>query len=280
MNRFELANELGGLVQRWDIYPKQIPDGRYVTVPAPLDTRHLAGHLEGVMTLGVYVLDQKSRARFCVLDADDAREFGQLKEVAQDVPSYLEESRRGGHLWMFFDGPKDGQAVREFGRGLQRTFNLHMEFYPKQAKLETGPGSLMRLPFGIHRKTGERYPLVGIDDLEEQVLTLAHPRTISDDFFEASRVKADHIGDVNKMVPFTTDAMTFIGQFVELKKTSSGGIGKCPFHDDQSPSFGVNAKGNYWHCFAGCGGGDVVSFYAKLKNIKYYEALRELQHGQ
>lgn len=279
MNRYELANELGALVQRWDIYPKQIPDGRYVAVPEPLHTVNLVNHLAGVMTLGVYLLDQKSRARFCVLDADDAREFGQLKEVAQEVPAYLETSRRGGHLWMFFDGPKDGVAVKEFGRGLQTKFNLNMEFYPKQGKLESGPGSLIRLPLGVHKKTGQRYPLVGIEDLEEQVLTLAHPKTIADDFFEAQRVKADHIANVNKMVPFTTDAMTFIGQFVELKKVSSGGLGRCPFHDDQHPSFGVNARGNYWHCFAGCGGGDVVSFYARLKGIKYGEALRELKNG-
>jgi len=26
-------------------------------------------------------------------------------------------------------------------------------------------------------------------------------------------------------------------------------------------SFGVNQQENYWHCFAGCGAGDLISFY-------------------
>ena len=29
---------------------------------------------------------------------------------------------------------------------------------------------------------------------------------------------------------------------------------------DLHPSFGVNTEGNYWHCFAGCGGGSVIDF--------------------
>ena len=26
-------------------------------------------------------------------------------------------------------------------------------------------------------------------------------------------------------------------------------------------SFSVNRDDNYWHCFSGCGGGDIISFY-------------------
>ena len=52
--------------------------------------------------------------------------------------------------------------------------------------------------------------------------------------------------------------LEFGGRYVDLKPTKNGAIGRCPFHDDHRPSFGVNAEGNYWHCFAGCGGGSVI----------------------
>lgn len=40
--------------------------------------------------------------------------------------------------------------------------------------------------------------------------------------------------------------------------------GKCPFHDDTSPSFGLNAYTGCWNCFAGCGSGDFISLVNKL----------------
>ena len=39
------------------------------------------------------------------------------------------------------------------------------------------------------------------------------------------------------------------------------GMGRCPFHDDRGPSFSVNRERQLWHCFAACGGGDVVDLY-------------------
>jgi DNA primase len=45
--------------------------------------------------------------------------------------------------------------------------------------------------------------------------------------------------------------LEFVSQYVHLKPAASGAIGVCPFHDDHSPSLGVNDEGNYWHRFAG-----------------------------
>ena len=53
-------------------------------------------------------------------------------------------------------------------------------------------------------------------------------------------------------------------------------VGLCPFHDDHHPSFGVNTAENYWHCFAGCGGGSVVDFWMKLRTCDFTTAVREL----
>jgi DNA primase len=55
-------------------------------------------------------------------------------------------------------------------------------------------------------------------------------------------------------------------------------MGSCPFHPpDTNSSFAVNRRANYCYCFHGGTGGDVISFYQKMKGITYAEALRELR---
>jgi len=61
-----------------------------------------------------------------------------------------------------------------------------------------------------------------------------------------------------------------------LKKTGKVLMGCCPFHKDPSPSFAIYPQTNTYNCFAGCGGGDVISFYMKLHNVDFQTALGEL----
>jgi DNA primase len=63
---------------------------------------------------------------------------------------------------------------------------------------------------------------------------------------------------------------------VGLNPTASGTVGLCPFHDDHNPSLGVNDEGNYWHCFAGCGGGSVIDFWMGWKKCDFTTAVKEL----
>ena len=50
----------------------------------------------------------------------------------------------------------------------------------------------------------------------------------------------------------------------------------CPFHKEETPSFFVNIKEQYFHCF-GCGaGGDVFNFVMRQKGLSFPEALRYL----
>jgi DNA primase len=50
----------------------------------------------------------------------------------------------------------------------------------------------------------------------------------------------------------------FIRRYVDL---DDRGRGLCPFHDDRVASFSVNRDEDYFQCFAGCGGGDLIAFY-------------------
>jgi len=93
-------------VQRRGAHARQLDDGSYVCVHEQLNVGHLFAHLRGEITLGTYLLDQESQARFLVLDADDEQGWERLGHLAraladEDVPAYLEKSRRGGHLWLF-----------------------------------------------------------------------------------------------------------------------------------------------------------------------------------
>jgi DNA primase catalytic core len=50
-------------------------------------------------------------------------------------------------------------------------------------------------------------------------------------------------------------------------------MGRCPFHDDQTPSFGVTPSKNLWNCLAGCGGGDVIELVARKQNVSFRQAV-------
>ena len=58
---------------------------------------------------------------------------------------------------------------------------------------------------------------------------------------------------------------------IEVKR---GGMAKCPFHSDQSPSLKLND--DYYYCF-GCGAtGDVIDFVARLFQIGNKEAAERI----
>lgn len=61
-----------------------------------------------------------------------------------------------------------------------------------------------------------------------------------------------------------------------LKKSGSGLVGLCPFHQEKTPSFYIYAD-NHWYCFGACSeGGDVIKFVMELKNLTFPEAVRYL----
>ena len=186
-------------VQWWDLHASQLDDGSYVCVHELLNVGHLFAHLRGEITLGAYLLDRESQVRFIVLDADDAQAWERLGHLAreladEDVPAYLEKSRRGGHLWLFLAEPVAGREVRAFGHGLLAAHQVkEVELYPKQDQLADGPGSLIRMPFGVDRLTGRRYGFYTADGLplaptiREQIYALKTPETVPETAFEAYR---------------------------------------------------------------------------------------------
>lgn len=73
-----------------------------------------------------------------------------------------------------------------------------------------------------------------------------------------------------------TDIVAVIEQYVTLKRAGSSLKGLCPFHNEKTPSFHVNAEKGIFHCY-GCGeGGDVFKFVQKIENLSFSEALERL----
>jgi len=79
--------------------------------------------------------------------------------------------------------------------------------------------------------------------------------------------------DLIERVKERVDIVEVIGQRISLDRNHKA---HCPFHDDKNPSFSVNPKGQYFHCF-GCGvGGDVIRFLELYEHKSFMDALTEL----
>jgi DNA primase len=72
------------------------------------------------------------------------------------------------------------------------------------------------------------------------------------------------------------DIISYLSEFMTLKKAGRNFKGLCPFHNEKSPSFMVSPERQMWHCF-GCGkGGDIYTFLMEYEHVEFPEALRVL----
>jgi DNA primase len=82
--------------------------------------------------------------------------------------------------------------------------------------------------------------------------------------------------DKKEEVRDTADIVEVVGDYVRLKKSGSGFVGLCPFHDEKTPSFHVTPRMGIYKCF-GCGAsGDVFSFIMEMEGVSFPEALQSL----
>lgn len=72
------------------------------------------------------------------------------------------------------------------------------------------------------------------------------------------------------------DIVQVIGEYVNLKKSGANYKGLSPFKPERTPSFTVSPGKNIFKDFSSGIGGDVVTFYMKINNLTFMEAVEEL----
>mgnify|MGYP001338010509 CR=1 FL=1 len=73
-----------------------------------------------------------------------------------------------------------------------------------------------------------------------------------------------------------SDIVEVISSYLPLRRSGANYQGLCPFHQEKSPSFNVNAPRQIFHCF-GCGvGGNVFTFVMRMEGLTFPEAVKRL----
>lgn len=311
-----LTTFLHTFISRRNAFAVQRPDGGYWSMKRPLTLHEVVKHLTGTQTLGSYVINERGLCPYAVFDADSEDGLSTLSKLQTElashaIPSYLEQSRRGGHLWVFLTTPVPASQVRAW---LLPHCPAGIEFYPKQDEGH-GYGSLIRVPFGIHRKSGKRYPFVEwhtggmvpvAHTLKESLVWLTTLERVTVPPLNVFPNTPGHARTNGKKTSFSShahlaptfnpqsirtwcasqDAFAVISRYVSL---NAQGIGCCPFgwhHTngrDTHASFKVytpGVPGGYcWYCHVWQQGGSIFDFLRYYHNLDARTLWRQIQEG-
>ncbi|UUA75181.1 DNA primase [Cellvibrio sp. QJXJ] len=82
--------------------------------------------------------------------------------------------------------------------------------------------------------------------------------------------------DLLQKIADSLDIVDVIDSHVSLKKSGKNYSACCPFHEENTPSFSVNAEDQLYYCF-GCGaGGNVFNFYEGFCKVSFPESVRAM----
>ena len=87
-----------------------------------------------------------------------------------------------------------------------------------------------------------------------------------------ARIKDSSVDDVKA----AADMVAVVSARTQLRKTGSRYMGRCPFHEERTPSFSVNAVEKFYYCF-GCGAkGDLITFVRETEQLDFAGAIEWL----
>jgi len=87
-----------------------------------------------------------------------------------------------------------------------------------------------------------------------------------------ARIKDSSVEDVKA----AADMVAVVSARTQLRKTGPRYMGRCPFHEERTPSFSVNAVEKFYYCF-GCGAkGDLITFVRETEQLDFAGAIEWL----
>jgi hypothetical protein len=169
VNRRSYTLQVRNRAGQWSWMRAKDRDGKFLA----LSQETVRRHLEGSITLGLYSTNPETqRCKWLALDADYEGALSNLVELQYELRkegtfAALERSRRGGHLWIFCETPLPAKECRLLVYNLADRLGLPVkgigvkqgiEVFPRQDCVSADKfGNCIRAPFGVHRKSGERY---------------------------------------------------------------------------------------------------------------------------
>lgn len=72
------------------------------------------------------------------------------------------------------------------------------------------------------------------------------------------------------------DMVALVSKETDLRRVGTRWTGLCPFHEERTPSFSVNAEEKLFHCFGCQKGGDAIGFVMETEGLDFPEAVEAL----
>jgi DNA primase len=86
-----------------------------------------------------------------------------------------------------------------------------------------------------------------------------------------------YTADSRDRVRDAVDMLAVVSEHTELRRAgASEYVGRCPFHDERTPSFGVNPIEKVYYCFGCQASGDLFTFVMETQGLDFTGALQSL----
>jgi hypothetical protein len=266
-------------------YRPKPKDGRE---PAELTGETVRRHLAGEITIGIYAINAATqRCKWMAIDADYKTALEDLIKVQRQlqndrIEAALEKSKRGGHLWIFFERPVLARDARRYIYYVAGKLDVQVkgtgladgiEIFPKQDELRREEfGNAIRAPLGVHwgarESRGWRYWFYGADYrlkdqlaylqgiekvTEEHLQRMIAGKTIPQEFAQHSRRPE------NPKYFESTPAEFRILDYVEVERQAGRNwLTRCPScaaqgHDKSGDNLAISVEEpRKYCCWAGC----------------------------
>lgn len=263
------------------------PTDKATGQPLQLTSETLRRHVEGEITIALYAINPATQcSKWVAIDADYKQALDDLLKLQYDLErqkiyAALEKSRRGGHLWIFFECAQPARACRVLIHDVASRLSVPVkgsgtvdgiEVFPKQDVVKQGEfGNAIRGPLGVHRGAGERFWFYGANyDLESQMSYLRRLPKVSGTqlqglvgarLAEIEAARAGHRMRDQRVSKGHSNGREFLileHLSTKLRKVGRNYVTQCPScaaagHDRAGDNLAIRIDDpRFYHCWAGC----------------------------